>query len=83
MNTEQKSKDTAMNGETNFAFEKAVQEVESIIKQLTDDQNTLDQSLEAYERGVLLIEQCLAYLDKVRTKMEELTIPPVTNTSML
>lgn len=57
-------------GET--TFEKALEELEDIVRKLDDGSQTLDASLAAYERGIGLIKHCTEVLKKADQRILEL-----------
>jgi exodeoxyribonuclease VII small subunit len=65
----------AMAGEPQSAagFEKNLEELEAVVKQLEGGDLTLDQSLALFERGVELSDSCKKQLDAAETRVEILT----------
>ena len=53
-------------------FESALQELESLVKQMEQGDMTLEASLAAYERGVELSRQCQQALKKAELRIQEL-----------
>lgn len=53
-------------------FEKALGELENIVKQLEAGNLSLDKSLGLFERGVELARQCKDKLDKAELKVSQL-----------
>lgn len=53
-------------------FEKALAELETIVKKLEAGNLSLDQSLELFQRGVLLARQCKKRLDDAELKVSQL-----------
>lgn len=51
-------------------FEDAMQELESVVKQLESGEQTLDQSLQEFERGVALARFCQQALDDANQKVQ-------------
>ena len=70
-----------MSEEKDISFEDAMKELELLIKKFEDGQMTLDQAVQSYERGTYLKNQCFSYLEKARTKIEELTGPASSNST--
>lgn len=56
-------------------FEKSLSELESLVEKLENSEFTLEQSLQAFEQGVMLTRQCQQALShaeqKVQVLMEE------------
>jgi len=53
-------------------FETAIAELEIIVKKLEDGDQTLEQSLELYERGVRLSRYCHGRLEEAERRVEVL-----------
>ena len=56
-----------------MSFEKAVQELESIIERIEQGEVGLEQSLDEYRRGDTLIKRCRDILDVAEQQIEKLT----------
>ncbi|MCL5771367.1 MAG: exodeoxyribonuclease VII small subunit [Actinobacteria bacterium] len=56
-----------------LTFEEAMSELEEIVKDLEDENITLDSAMEKFETGVKLSEFCLKKLNEAEKKIEELT----------
>jgi exodeoxyribonuclease VII small subunit len=54
------------------AFEKNVEELESVVKQLEAGELPLEQALSLFERGVELSESCRKQLEAAETRVEVL-----------
>ena len=54
-------------------FEQSIAEVEAIIQRIETGEVGLEESITQYERGVGLIRQCRAVLDKVEQRVADLT----------
>ncbi len=54
-------------------FERSIAEVESIIQRIEAGEVGLEESIAQYERGVALIKQCRAVLDRVEQRVADLT----------
>ena len=54
------------------SFEKAVEELETIVRNLEDDELTLDDALVQFERGISLLRTCDTQLNHARGKITEL-----------
>ena len=59
-----------------LSFEDALVELEQIVRQLETGQTSLDQSVQAYERGVALKGHCEKQLKQASLKIEKLTLSP-------
>ena len=55
---------------TKFPFETAYQELEKLVQRMESGEQTLEQSLEDFERGVALMKQCHESLQAVEQKVE-------------
>ncbi len=53
-------------------FEKNLEQLEQIVQSLEDGENTLDDSLKAFEKGIKLSRQCHKELNKAEKKVEML-----------
>ncbi|MFH1845942.1 MAG: exodeoxyribonuclease VII small subunit [Candidatus Omnitrophota bacterium] len=56
-----------------IAFEKALEKLEKIVKELEAGEISLDASLKKYEEGINLANLCQHKLDKAKSKVEALT----------
>jgi exodeoxyribonuclease VII small subunit len=56
-------------------FEKSLEELESLVKQLESGDLNLDQSLAQFKRGVELTRHCQRVLDKAQQTVEKLVDP--------
>ena len=54
-------------------FEKQLSELEKIVADMERGEMSLDESLQAYERGVQLTRECQAALDSAQQRIEVLT----------
>lgn len=59
-----------------LSFEKALEELESIVRTLEGGESPLDAAITAYERGALLKRHCEAKLTEARGKVDKITIGP-------
>jgi len=57
-----------------LSFEDALAELETIIRNLESGQTRLDDSIAAYERGVLLRNHCEKRLNDARLKIDKITM---------
>jgi exodeoxyribonuclease VII small subunit len=55
---------------TGKKFETALEELEVVVEQLETGELTLEDSLEAFEKGVGLVKYCNQKLDEVEKKVE-------------
>ncbi len=56
----------------NISFESNLKELENIVKQLEEDDCTLDESIELFSRGVELVKKCNNSLNNAKLKIETL-----------
>lgn len=56
-----------------ISFEQALCELEETVKALESGEKTLQESMELYEKGIMLSKQCAAALDGARQKIITLT----------
>jgi exodeoxyribonuclease VII small subunit len=56
-----------------LTFEEAIAKLEEVVKNLEDENITLDNAMEKFELGVKLSEYCLKKLNEAEKKIEELT----------
>lgn len=54
-------------------FEEAVEQLESIVQEMENDQLPLDQLIQRYEEGTKLIQHCQQKLSEAEQKVEILT----------
>jgi exodeoxyribonuclease VII small subunit len=54
-------------------FEAALEELEQLVAKMEGGELTLDESLQAFERGVKLTRQCQAALQQAELKVQALT----------
>ena len=54
-------------------FEAAMAELEELVAQMEDGDLTLDDSLKAFERGVMLTRQCQQALNRAELRVQTLT----------
>lgn len=57
-----------------LAFEDAMAELETIVRNLETGNTKLDESIAAYERGVALKKHCEKRLQDARLKIEKITL---------
>lgn len=57
----------------NISFEKALSELQEIVKKLEDENCTLDDAIKHFESGVEITKVCSEYLNKAKLKIETLT----------
>ena len=57
-------------------FEKALEELESIVKRLERGEVPLEESIAIYERGEALKRHCEALLKRAEARIEKITIGP-------
>lgn len=56
-----------------LSFEEAMIKLEEVVKDLEDENISLDSAMEKFESGVKLSELCLKKLNEAERKIEELT----------
>lgn len=56
----------------NISFETNLKELENIVKQLEEDNCTLDQSIKLFSKGVELVKNCNNSLNNAKLKIETL-----------
>ena len=56
-----------------FNFEKAMEEIESIVTAIEGGELGLDESIKQYERGCRLIRQCQTFLERKNQQLEEIS----------
>ena len=61
---------------SDLSYEQAFSELESIVETLESEQKPLDESLQLYERGQLLIQYCMALLDQADLRIRQLNPNP-------
>jgi exodeoxyribonuclease VII small subunit len=54
-------------------FEAALEELESLVAQMESGNLSLDESLKAFERGIILTRQCSSALKEAELKVQTLT----------
>ena len=64
---------TAGSKEESVNFEAAMAELEQLVKQMENGDLSLDESLKAFERGVLLTRQCQKSLAEAELKVKMLS----------
>ncbi len=57
---------------SDLSYEQAFKELESIVETLESEQKPLDESLQLYERGQLLVQYCMALLDQADLRIRQL-----------
>ena len=59
---------------SNLSFEKAIEELESIVKRLEDGKVPLEESVAIYERGEALKRRCEDLLRQAEARVEKITL---------
>lgn len=67
---------TAQPAPDSLNFEDALAELEKIVGALESGQAPLENSIQAYERGIALKKQCEKKLAEAQEKIEKITISP-------
>ena len=57
---------------TTAGFEKSLNELEKIVERMEQGEQSLDDTLKDFERGMMLSEQCQKGLDEAQQKVEKL-----------
>ena len=63
---------TASNKAKSTDFEKSLTELEKIVDRMERGEQTLDDTMKDFERGMILSEQCQKSLDAAQQKVEKL-----------
>ena len=58
-----------------LGFEEALAELEQIVNRIEGGQGTLDDAIQAYERGDALKRHCQKRLDAARMRVEQIRLP--------
>jgi exodeoxyribonuclease VII small subunit len=66
--------DTAAADVKNLPFEKAIEELESIVKRLEEGKVPLEESVAIYERGEVLKRRCEDLLRQAEARVEKITL---------
>ena len=67
------SKKKEDSGAEDINFEAAMAELETLVAQMEDGDLSLDESLKAFERGVMLTRQCQQALSRAELRVQALT----------
>ena len=62
-------------------FEEATTELEQIIERIEQGEIELEDSLDAYRRGLALVKQCRSILDTAEKEVEELSVEELKDTT--
>lgn len=57
-----------------LSFEKALAELEGLVRKLEEGDASLDGAIEAYERGALLKQHCQKKLDEAKARVDKITV---------
>jgi exodeoxyribonuclease VII small subunit len=66
--------DTSAADVKNLPFEKAIEELESIVKRLEEGKVPLEESVAIYERGEVLKRRCEELLRQAEARVEKITL---------
>jgi exodeoxyribonuclease VII small subunit len=66
--------DTNNNDVTALSFEKAIEELESIVRRLEEGKVPLEESVAIYERGEALKRRCEELLRQAEARVEKITL---------
>ncbi|OFW63727.1 MAG: exodeoxyribonuclease VII small subunit [Actinobacteria bacterium RBG_19FT_COMBO_36_27] len=56
-----------------LSFEKSIEKLEEIVRELEDENISLEESMEKFEMGIKLSSNCLNKLNEAENRIEELT----------
>lgn len=56
-----------------LSFEQSIKKLEEIVRELEDENISLEESMEKFEMGIKLSSDCLNKLNEAEKKIEELT----------
>ena len=56
-----------------MSFEESITKLEEIVKELEDENTSLEESMKKFEMGIKLSSNCLKRLNEAEGKIEELT----------
>lgn len=59
-----------------LSFEQALEELETIVRDLETGKSALEESIGAYERGIALKNHCEKKLKEAQSKIEKITVQP-------
>ena len=65
--------DTSVNDVKKLSFERAIEELETIVKRLEDGKVPLEESVTIYERGEALKRRCEELLRQAEARVEKIT----------
>jgi exodeoxyribonuclease VII small subunit len=63
-----------MNPVESMSFEDALKELEAIVRRLEEGKTTLDEAIQAYERGASLRVHCEKKLKDARLRVEQIVV---------
>ena len=66
-----------------LSFEAAMAELETIVKNLETGKTGLEESINAYERGIALKNHCEAKLREAQSRIDKIVVKPDGNVSTL
>ena len=66
-----------------LSFEAAMAELETIVKNLETGKTGLEESINAYERGIALKNHCEAKLREAQSRIDKIVVKPDWNVSKL
>ena len=59
--------------ETKLSFEQALTELEAIVKRMESGEQSLELSLEEFEKGIKIVRECRKFLEEAEQRVELLT----------
>jgi exodeoxyribonuclease VII small subunit len=60
----------------NLSFEKALTDLEEIVRALESGKAPLEEAIQSYERGIALKNHCETKLQEARLKIEKISLSP-------
>ena len=69
------TKNSASTGSAVASFERALDELESLVQKMEKGEQSLDESLAAYERGIALYRECQKALEQAEQRVRLLADP--------
>ena len=67
------SKTTDLSSDDKLTFEEAMAELDELVSRMEDGELSLDDSLKAFERGVMLTRKCQEALSQAELRVKTLT----------
>lgn len=67
------AKNEKKNDISNLSFEQAIKELTGIVEKIEQGEIPLENSLQQYERGMVLIQHCRTTLEKAEKRIEKIS----------